>query len=72
MTPLETVDLAAANIARAYQLLGAMSVTVRQSGSELRVIAPGVGVPPTAEFLHKAADMIFDGQTVTTQQAGTV
>lgn len=66
MTPLETIDLAAANVARAYALLGCMAVISRTGGKEVRVIAPQMGAPEIAAHMHRIADVVFDGPAAVT------
>ena len=61
MTQFETLDLAAANICRAYMLLGYRCSIMREKGQEVRVIAPQIGVPELSEHLRRVAATIFDG-----------
>lgn len=67
MTQVEAVDAAAANVARAYALLGYVAVTSRTKGSDVRVIAPQMGAPQIAAHMHRIADVIFDGPCQITQ-----
>lgn len=61
MTSLEALDLAAANVCRAYMLLGYRCSVMREKGQEVRVIAPQIGAPELSAHLQRVATMIFDG-----------
>lgn len=60
---LEACDKAAAELARAYQLLGVVSITVRTvpDSPNVKAICPAIGIPAISEFLHKAANALFNG-----------
>jgi hypothetical protein len=70
MTDIDIVDAAAANVARAYALLGYVAFTSRTNGAEVRVIGPSLGAPEIAEHFHRVADTIFNGPA-TVQVAGS-
>jgi hypothetical protein len=70
MTDIDIVDAAAANVARAYALLGYVAFTSRTNGADVRVIGPALGAPEIAEHFHHVADTIFNGPA-TVQVAGS-
>jgi len=64
---LDEADKAAARLAHAYQLLGEVCIVVRTipGSGNVRAICPQMGAPVLSEFLHKAADAVFNGPAVT-------
>jgi len=64
---LEDCDRLAADLARAYQLLGEVCIVVRTipNSGNVKAICPKIGAPAISEFLHKAANALFSGPATT-------
>lgn len=63
MSDLDKTDEVAANLARAYQRQGEFCIVVRTDvrTKNIRLIYPKIDVTQVSELLHKAADVLFDG-----------
>ncbi len=60
---LDKSDAVASSLAKAYGMLGEISIIVRtnKETNTLRVICPQIDPTILAEYLRAAADQIFDG-----------
>lgn len=63
MSDLDKVDNVAASLVRNYGKLGEFALLIRTNGTStaVRVIGPKADVTVMSEFLHRAAEVMFNG-----------